>query len=33
LLQPEPISVPQLACGQVHLQQYDQLLSEVYHAA
>jgi hypothetical protein len=32
LLQPEPISVPQLACAQVHLQQYDQLLSEVYHA-
>ena len=32
LLQPEPISVPQLVCGQVHLQQYDQLL-EVYHAA
>jgi transposase len=33
LLQPEPISVPQLACGEVKLQQYDQLLSEVYHAA
>jgi len=32
LLQPEPIPVPQLVCGQVHLQQYDQLLSEVRHA-
>jgi len=29
ILQPEPIDVPQLACGQVHLQQYDRLLSEV----
>jgi len=27
LLEPEPISVPQLACAEVHLQQYDQLLS------
>jgi len=25
--------VPHLACGQVHLQQYDQLLSEVRHGA
>jgi len=33
LLQPEPIPVPRLVCGQVHLQQYDQLLSEVRHAA
>jgi hypothetical protein len=33
LLQPEPIHVPQLACGQVHLQQYDQLLSVVHHGA
>jgi hypothetical protein len=33
LLQPEPISVPQLTCSEVNLQQYDQLLSEVYHAA
>jgi len=32
LLQPQPIPVPQLVCGQVHLQQYDQLLSEVAHA-
>jgi len=32
LLQPEPIPVPQLVCGDVHLQQYDQLLSEVLHA-
>jgi hypothetical protein len=32
LLQPEPISVPQLTCSEVNLQQYDQLLSEVYHA-
>ncbi len=30
LLQPEPIAVPQLECGQVHLQQYDRLLSEVH---
>jgi hypothetical protein len=29
ILQPDPIHVPQLTCGQVHLQQYDQLLSEV----
>jgi len=29
ILQPEPIDVPQLACGKVHLQQYDRLLSEV----
>lgn len=33
LLQPEPIPVPQLVSGEVHLQQYDQLLSEVCHAA
>jgi hypothetical protein len=33
LLQPEPIHVPQLACGQVHLQQYDQLLSAVHYGA
>lgn len=33
LLQPEPIAVPQLVCGEVHLQQYDRLLLEVYHAA
>ena len=33
LLQPEPVPVPHLACGQVHLQQYDQLLSEVCHGA
>ena len=33
LLQPESIPVPQLVSGQVHLQQYDQLLSEVCHAA
>ncbi len=33
LLQPEPIHVPQLACAQVHLQQYDQLLSEVSRGA
>ena len=33
LLQPEPIHVPQLACGKVHLQQYDQLLSEVRRGA
>ncbi len=29
ILQPDPIQVPQLACGKVHLQQYDRLLSEV----
>ena len=33
LLQPEPLPVPQLACGQVHLQQYDRLLSEVRRGA
>ena len=33
LLQPEPIPVPQLVCGEVHLQQYDRLLSEVHRAA
>jgi len=33
LLQPEPIPVPELTCGRVQLQQYDQLLSEVIHAA
>ena len=32
LLQPEPIPIPQLTCGQVQLQQYDQLLTEVLHA-
>jgi hypothetical protein len=29
ILQPELIDVPQLACGKVHLQQYDRLLPEV----
>lgn len=33
LLQPEPLPVPQLACGQVHLQQYDRLLAEVRRGA
>jgi hypothetical protein len=33
MLQPEPIHVPHLACGQVHLQQYDQLLPEACHGA
>jgi hypothetical protein len=33
MLQPEPIRVPHLTCGQVHLHQYDQLLSEVCHGA
>jgi len=33
ILQPEPIDVPQLECGKVHLQQYDRLLSEVCHGA
>jgi hypothetical protein len=33
LLQPEPILVPQLACGPVHLEQYDELLSEVHRGA
>jgi hypothetical protein len=33
LLQPEPISIPQLACGPVHLQQYDQLLLEMHRGA
>jgi hypothetical protein len=33
LLQPEPIPVPQLACGPVHLEQYDVLLSEVHRGA
>ncbi len=28
ILQPQPLPVPQLACGQVHLQQYDCLLAE-----
>jgi hypothetical protein len=32
LLQPEPIPVPQITCGQVQLQQYDQLLTEAVHA-
>jgi len=33
ILQPEPIDVPQLVCGKVHLQQYDRLLSEVRDGA
>lgn len=33
LLQPEPIPIPQVTCGQVELRQYDQLLTEVYHGA
>jgi hypothetical protein len=33
LLQPEPIPIPQLTCGPVHLQQYDDLLSEVHRGA
>jgi hypothetical protein len=33
LLEPELIPVPQLECGQVHLQQYDRLLSEVHRGA
>ena len=33
LVQPEAIPVPQLLCGEVQLQQYDQLLSEVHRAA
>ena len=33
ILQPDPIHVPQLACGQVHLRQYDQLLLEAGHGA
>ena len=33
LLEPDPISVPQLACAEVHLQQYDQLLSVTHHGA
>ena len=33
LIQPEPISVPQLVSGDVDLQCYDQLLSEVHHVA
>ena len=33
ILQPDPIQVPQLACGKVHLRQYDQLLSEVSRGA
>jgi hypothetical protein len=33
MLQPDPIHVPHLACGQVHLQQYDQLLPEACHGA
>jgi hypothetical protein len=33
MLQPDPIRVPQLTCGQVHLRQYDQLLSEACHGA
>jgi hypothetical protein len=31
LIQPEPISVPQLVSGDVDLRRYDQLLSEVHH--
>jgi len=33
ILQPEPIHVPHLTCGRVHLRQYDQLLSGVRHGA
>jgi hypothetical protein len=33
LLEPEPISVPHLACAEVQLQHYDQLLSAVYRGA
>jgi hypothetical protein len=33
LVQPEPPPVPQLTCGAVQLQQYDQLLAEVGHDA
>jgi hypothetical protein len=33
LIQPEPVSVPQLASGEVNLRRYDRLLSEVHHAA
>lgn len=33
ILQPDSIQVPQLACGKVHLQQYDRLLSEVSRGA
>ena len=33
LVQPEAIPVPQLVCGEVHLRQYDQLLSEVHRVA
>jgi hypothetical protein len=33
LVEPEAIPVPQLVCGEVHLQHYDQLLSEVHRAA
>ena len=33
LVQPKAIPVPQLVCGEVYLQQYDQLLSEVHRAA
>ena len=33
MLQPEPIHVPHLTCGQVHLHQYDQLLLEACHGA
>jgi len=33
MLQPEPIHVPRLACGKVHLRQYDRLLSEVCRGA
>jgi hypothetical protein len=33
LVRPEAIPVPQLVCPEVHLQQYDRLLSEVHRAA
>ena len=33
ILQPEPIHVPQLTCGQVYLRQYDQLLLGGRHGA
>jgi hypothetical protein len=32
-LQPEPVHIPQLVCGRVHLQQYDRLLAEASHGA
>jgi hypothetical protein len=33
LLQPEPIEIPRLTCGEVELEQYDRLLTGVGYGA